>query len=163
MIRQQRQKLCQPSIINHCTASSCNFRTFSATQFCSSRESGAASSLRFYNKLDAGSSSNSEEIIKSPDNIYFAKYLTNQKLLEIQRSDANFRRYIPIQFLTTFQYLTLNVRFKSESQVLADVQNNFVHDAEKQVMDLVFQTLPNGSTMAKVIGQILSREECCCG
>ena len=111
------------------------------------------------NKLDAGSSSNSEGIIKSPDNIYFAKYLTNQKLLELQLSDSSFRRYILIQFLITFQYLTLNVRFKSESQVLADGQKDFVRDAEKQVMDLISQTPPNGAEMAKVIGQILRREE----
>lgn len=44
---------------------------------------------------------------------YFAKFLTNQKLLELQLSDANFRRCILLQFLILFQYLTSTVKFKS--------------------------------------------------
>lgn len=43
---------------------------------------------------------------------YFPKYLTNQKLLELQLSDVNFRRYILIQFLLLFQYLDAPVKFK---------------------------------------------------
>jgi THO complex subunit 1 len=44
---------------------------------------------------------------------YFAKFLTNQKLLELQLSDANFRRYVLLQFLIVFQYLNSPVKFKS--------------------------------------------------
>lgn len=43
---------------------------------------------------------------------YFPKYLTNHKLLELQLSDVNFRRYILIQFLLLFQYLDAPVKFK---------------------------------------------------
>lgn len=43
---------------------------------------------------------------------YFAKFLTNQKLLELQLSDSNFRRCVLIQFLILFQYLTSSVKFK---------------------------------------------------
>jgi len=43
---------------------------------------------------------------------YFPKYLTNQKLLELQLSDVNFRRYILLQFLLLFQYLDAPVKFK---------------------------------------------------
>lgn len=43
---------------------------------------------------------------------YFAKYLTNQNLLQLQLSDSNFRRYILTQFLILFQYLQSSVKFK---------------------------------------------------
>lgn len=43
---------------------------------------------------------------------YFAKFLTNQKLLELQLSDVNFRRYVLLQFLILFQYLNSHVKFK---------------------------------------------------
>ena len=44
---------------------------------------------------------------------YFAKYLTNQNLLQLQLSDSNFRRYILIQFLILLQYLKSSVKFKT--------------------------------------------------
>ena len=47
------------------------------------------------------------------DTPYFSKYLTNQKLLDLQIYDGNFRRFILLQFLILFQYLMSNVKFKS--------------------------------------------------
>lgn len=47
------------------------------------------------------------------ETIYFSKYLTNQKLLDLQIYDVNFRRYVLLQFLIMFQYLTSNVKFKT--------------------------------------------------
>lgn len=44
---------------------------------------------------------------------YFSKYLTNQKLLDLQIYDGNFRRFVLLQFLILFQYLTSSVKFKS--------------------------------------------------
>lgn len=44
---------------------------------------------------------------------YFPKYLTNQRLIELQLADCNFRRYVLVQFLILFQYLNAPVRFKS--------------------------------------------------
>lgn len=44
---------------------------------------------------------------------FFAKFLTNPKLLALQLSDANFRRAVLVQFLILFQYLQLTVKFKS--------------------------------------------------
>ncbi|XP_023232803.1 THO complex subunit 1-like isoform X1 [Centruroides sculpturatus] len=44
--------------------------------------------------------------------VYFAKYLTSQKLLELELSDSNFRRYALVQFLILFQYLQSAVKFK---------------------------------------------------
>lgn len=44
---------------------------------------------------------------------FFAKFLTNPKLLALQLSDANFRRAVLVQFLILFQYLQITVKFKS--------------------------------------------------
>lgn len=65
-------------------------------------------------KLDAVSGKRKHE--NAPEKVgneqYFAKYLTNQNLLQLQLSDSNFRRYILIQFLILFQYLQSTVKFK---------------------------------------------------
>jgi len=45
-------------------------------------------------------------------NHFFAKFLTNPKLLALQLSDANFRRAVLVQFLILFQYLQVSVKFK---------------------------------------------------
>ena len=43
---------------------------------------------------------------------FFAKFLTNPKLLALQLSDANFRRSVLVQFLILFHYLNSTVKFK---------------------------------------------------
>ncbi len=43
---------------------------------------------------------------------FFAKYLTNQNLLQLQLSDSNFRRYIYLQFLILFHYLQASAKSK---------------------------------------------------
>lgn len=52
------------------------------------------------------------DIKEDQEKHYFAKFLTNQKLLELQLSDSNFRRCILVQFLILFQYLQSSVKFK---------------------------------------------------
>lgn len=44
---------------------------------------------------------------------FFAKFLTNPKLLALQLSDSNFRRTVLLQFLILFQYLQSTVKFKT--------------------------------------------------
>lgn len=46
------------------------------------------------------------------DDLYFPKYLTNRRLLELQMGDPNFRRYFMVQLLIILQYLTTPVKFK---------------------------------------------------
>ena len=50
--------------------------------------------------------------LESDKQEYFAKYLTSQKLLQLQLSDSMFRRFVLMQFLILFQYLTSTVKFK---------------------------------------------------
>ena len=90
---------------------------------------------------------------------YFAKYLTNQNLLQLQLSDSNFRRYILVQFLILFQYLKSAVKFKNDSQVLTDDQSRWVSDVTEQAYVLIDETPPNGPEFAKAVKHILKREE----
>ncbi|XP_066583028.1 THO complex subunit 1 isoform X2 [Prorops nasuta] len=99
---------------------------------------------------------------------YFAKYLTNQKLLELQLSDSNFRRYVLLQFLILFQYLNSTVKFKaflasgyetSEVHELKPDQVEWVKETTDQVYSLLSETPPDGPAFAKTVKNILKREE----
>lgn len=90
---------------------------------------------------------------------FFAKYLTNQNLLQLQLSDSNFRRYILIQFLILFQYLKSTVKFKSDSHVLTDDQNKWIDKVETRIYELMAETPPYGEKFGKSVKHILHREE----
>merc|ERR1719397_1640974 len=98
-----------------------------------------------------GSSSSTEQ--------YFAKYLTNMNLLQLQLSDSNFRRYILLQFLILFQYLKSNVKFKTDTQTLDTSQTKCVEEMQSKVYRLLGETPPNGGEFAKSVKRILGREE----
>merc|ERR1712066_1154665 len=102
-------------------------------------------------KSSAGSTSSTEQ--------YFAKYLTNQNLLQLQLSDSNFRRYILLQFLILFQYLKSNVKFKTDNQVLSSEQSKWTDETTKKIYKLLEETPPNGSEFSRTVKHILAREE----
>lgn len=56
---------------------------------------------------------NEDKLSLSQSVFFFAKFLTNPKLLALQLSDSNFRRTVLIQFLILFQYLQSTVKFKT--------------------------------------------------
>ncbi|GFY55636.1 THO complex subunit 1 [Trichonephila inaurata madagascariensis] len=99
--------------------------------------------------------------LPSPDgsSVYFAKYLTSPKLLELELSDSHFRRYVLVQFLILFQYLTLPVKFKLESYILTEEQQNWLKETTKNIYKLLEETPPNGETFAQDVEKILQREE----
>ena len=70
--------------------------------------------LRSY-RLEESKNEDSLLKLEEYDNmsLYFAKYLTSEKLLDLQLNDSNFRRQLLIQFLIMFQYLNAEVKFKS--------------------------------------------------
>ncbi|XP_044003387.1 THO complex subunit 1 isoform X2 [Aphidius gifuensis] len=90
---------------------------------------------------------------------YFAKYLTNQKLLELQLSDSNFRRYVLLQFLILFQYLNSTVKFKAETHELKNEQAEWVTATTEQVYTLINETPPDGQLFCETVKNILKREE----
>ena len=90
---------------------------------------------------------------------YFAKYLTSEKLVNLQLSDSHFRRHVLIQILILFQYLTGGVKFKNQSQVLTDSQALWLGDTKDVVYKLLEETPPDGGQFADYITHALKREE----
>uniref|UniRef100_A0A336KG73 CSON008381 protein n=1 Tax=Culicoides sonorensis TaxID=179676 RepID=A0A336KG73_CULSO len=90
---------------------------------------------------------------------FFAKFLTNPKLLALQLSDSNFRRSVLVQFLILFQYLSSTVKFKQDNFVLTAQQNEWIKDFESQIYKLLNETPPNGKKFAETVRHMLEREE----
>lgn len=96
---------------------------------------------------------------RDDSNNFFAKFLTNPKLLSLQIGDSNFRRTILVQYLILFQYLVSTVKFKSENDKLSTAQEEWVREMEVTVYTLLNEIPPNGKEFTKSIKHILKREE----
>uniref|UniRef100_A0A182PNK1 Death domain-containing protein n=1 Tax=Anopheles epiroticus TaxID=199890 RepID=A0A182PNK1_9DIPT len=90
---------------------------------------------------------------------FFAKFLTNPKLLSLQLADSNFRRSVLVQFLILFQYLNSTVKFKAESHVLTQAQSDWLKETETLVYQLIEESPPNGKKFATTTRHMLLREE----
>ncbi|CAG0901652.1 unnamed protein product, partial [Cyprideis torosa] len=90
---------------------------------------------------------------------FFPKYLTNQKLLDLQLSDTNFRRYILVQFLILFQYLSASVKFKNEKQMLSEEQFKWIAATTERVRTLIEKSGHDGPEFLQTVQRILKREE----
>uniref|UniRef100_A0A146NXF3 THO complex 1 n=1 Tax=Fundulus heteroclitus TaxID=8078 RepID=A0A146NXF3_FUNHE len=93
------------------------------------------------------------------EQVYFAKFLTSEKLMDLQLSDSNFRRHILLQYLILFQYLKGQVKFKSSSCVLNDDQSAWIEETTKLVYQLLRETPPDGDRFATMVEHILNTEE----
>ncbi|XP_054726053.1 THO complex subunit 1 [Anastrepha obliqua] len=103
-------------------------------------------------------SSEADQIVRQSDH-FFAKFLTNPKLLTLQLSDSNFRRSVLVQFLILFQYLQLTVKFKTESNTLTTAQTDFIKETQAKVYKLLEETPPNGKRFSCTVQHMLTREE----
>ncbi|CAF2873707.1 unnamed protein product [Rotaria sp. Silwood2] len=97
--------------------------------------------------------------VASSDDSFFAKYLTSEKLLELQLNDVTFRQNILVQFLIIFQYLVLPVKFKQPQQTLNEEQSQWIKKTTNQINDLLKQTGTNADVFTICIQHILKREE----
>ncbi|KAB7503708.1 THO complex subunit 1 [Armadillidium nasatum] len=91
------------------------------------------------------------------DDQYFPKFLTNQKLLDLQFSDSNFRRYILVQMLILSQYLTSTTKFKQDT--LSEDQAMWVKKMQEKCFSLLAETPSNGKEFVEIVKAILKREE----
>ncbi|XP_033738778.1 LOW QUALITY PROTEIN: THO complex subunit 1-like [Pecten maximus] len=112
-------------------------------------------------KLDDMKSSRKKLAMPRPADTpaFFAKYLTSEKLMDLQLNDSNFRRYVLVQFLILFQYLNSQVKFKGSNQTLTDEQSQWVKNTQEKVYQLIRETPPEGEQFASNVEHILSREE----
>eukprot|EP01135_Chromosphaera_perkinsii_P005436 Nk52_evm11s349 gene=Nk52_evmTU11s349 len=90
--------------------------------------------------------------------VYFSKYLTNKKLMNLQLDDGIFRQQILLQFLIVFQYLVGIVKFKAPSYVLTKDQESWLQETTTAVYELLKETPPNGKAFCKCVKHVLSRE-----
>ncbi|XP_060940016.1 THO complex subunit 1 [Limanda limanda] len=93
------------------------------------------------------------------EHVYFAKFLTSEKLMDLQLSDSNFRRHILLQYLILFQYLKGQVKFKSSSCMLNDDQATWIEETTKLVYQLLKEIPPDGDKFATMLEHILNTEE----
>ena len=90
---------------------------------------------------------------------YFAKFLTSEKLMNLQLHDSHLRRHILIQLLVLFQYLVGDVKFKTASHVITDAQSLWIKDTTEKVYKLLEETPPDGADFAGYIKQVLAGEK----
>uniref|UniRef100_A0A670I9G0 THO complex subunit 1 n=2 Tax=Podarcis muralis TaxID=64176 RepID=A0A670I9G0_PODMU len=100
-----------------------------------------------------------EELKAGGEHVYFAKFLTSEKLMDLQLSDSNFRRHILLQYLILFQYLKGQVKFKSSNYILTDEQSLWIEDTTKLVYQLLSENPPDGERFSKMVEHILNTEE----
>ncbi|ETE63326.1 THO complex subunit 1, partial [Ophiophagus hannah] len=92
-----------------------------------------------------------EELKTGGEHVYFAKFLTSEKLMDLQLSDSNFRRHILLQYLILFQYLKGQVKFKSSNFILTDEQSLWIEATTKQVYQLLSENPPDGKRFSKMV------------
>ncbi|XP_060646521.1 THO complex subunit 1 [Drosophila nasuta] len=109
--------------------------------------------------IDDNSISAAAALAVRKDTHFFAKFLTNPKLLALQLSDSNFRRAVLVQFLILFQYLQVSVKFKIDSYTLTTAQSDFIKETEQRVYKLLEETPPYGRRFARTVQHMLHREE----
>ncbi|XP_062506591.1 THO complex subunit 1-like isoform X2 [Corticium candelabrum] len=105
--------------------------------------------------VEIGSDSNGDEM----SHCYFTKYLTSEKLLDLQIYDSKFRQHILVQFLILFQYLTGTVKFKGPAHVLNEEQHAWIRQMTENVYALLKDTPPDGQQFARTVEHVLTREE----
>lgn len=98
-------------------------------------------------------------LVEYTESHYFAKFLTSEKLMSLQLQDSHFRRHVLIQILVLFQYLTSDVKFKTQTQMTSDAQALWIKETTEKVFELIRETPPNGVEFADYIKQALKREE----
>ncbi|XP_034039316.1 THO complex subunit 1 isoform X2 [Thalassophryne amazonica] len=117
--------------------------------------------FKSYKLDDTQASKRKLEELRASDgeHVYFAKFLTSEKLMDLQLSDSNFRRHILLQYLILFQYLKGQVKFKSSSCVLNDDQVTWIEETSKLVYQLLREIPPDGDKFATMVEHILNTEE----
>ena len=97
--------------------------------------------------VKTSSSSSSASLFTPTDDVIFAKYLTNEKLLDLQLNDSTVRRNILLQLLIVCQYLNAPVKFKTVNLVLSEEQETSV----KELTERVFGLLKVGCSIVVIV------------
>ena len=77
----------------------------------------------------------------TPRQVYFAKFLTSAKLINLQLRDVYFRRHVLVQILMFLQTAA------AQDKLLA-AQRTKIEEMESRANDLLSATAPNGTRLA---------------
>ena len=135
------------------------FSSYKLDQISSSSSSSSLSKSSTKRKRKHSTSLRVNPSVEYSESHYFAKFLTSEKLMNLQLKDCHFRRHVLIQLLILFQYLTSEVRFKTSSHLTSESQTQWIKEASEKVYVLLEETPPNGKEFAAYVQQVLSREE----
>ena len=98
-------------------------------------------------------------VIEYAESHYFAKFLTSEKLMNLQLRDSHFRRHILLQFLVIFHYLVGGVKFKASTHQLQDSQTAWIKETTENVYRILEETPPQGTEFVAYVRHILKQEE----
>ena len=98
-------------------------------------------------------------LVEYSESHYFAKFLTSEKLMNLQLRDSHFRRHILLQLLVLFHYLVDDVKFKAASHYLQESQRAWIRETTESVYALLEETPPQGAEFAAYVRHILKQEE----
>jgi THO complex subunit 1 len=97
----------------------------------------------------------------------FVKYLTSSSLLDLQLSDASFRRHVLLQMLIAFQTLldykpstdqSQQQQQQQQQQTLSSTQASHVAAFKKHALSLLRDTPPHGEAFEAAVSRLLKRE-----
>jgi THO complex subunit 1 len=98
-------------------------------------------------------------LVEYSESHYYAKFLTSEKLMNLQLRDSHFRRHILLQFLVLFNYLVGDVKFKAPGHHLQESQAAWIKEMTESVYARLEETPPQGPQFAAYMRHILKREE----
>lgn len=120
--------------------------------------------LSFFSKFRVNLDSCCNESLKadwssfSNADMTFTKYLTSEKLFDLQLMDPNFRRCVLVQLAVTFQYLLAPIKFKSPDQVLKEDQLKWVEKQQVELQKLLECLSSEREPFAAIVRLVLDRE-----
>mmetsp|Transcript_14181 Transcript_14181/g.41591 ORF Transcript_14181/g.41591 Transcript_14181/m.41591 type:complete len:154 (+) Transcript_14181:156-617(+) len=92
--------------------------------------------------------------------VYFAKFLTSPKLLQLQLRDAYFRRHVLVQLLIFVQTISTDQLQRKGAPALAPRQREAAEKLRARASELLAGIAPNGPLFAAALERLLVRERC---
>uniref|UniRef100_A0A7S3WPI0 THO complex subunit 1 n=1 Tax=Emiliania huxleyi TaxID=2903 RepID=A0A7S3WPI0_EMIHU len=90
--------------------------------------------------------------------VYFAKFLTSPKLLQLQLRDAYFRRHVLVQLLIFVQTISTDQLQRKGAPALAPRQREAAEKLRARASELLAGIAPNGPLFAAALERLLVRE-----
>jgi len=112
--------------------------------------------LRAFSNITTLQNEECAEIVSSE--AYFTKYLTSQKLIQLEAQDPYFRRHVLIQLLVFYQALRKS-SVKNVEVNLSENKKATLDDFEKKTKNILEKTSAHGKKLANTVAHILKREE----